>query len=129
LSLKLNTTITVIGTDIGKNAFHIVDLNQRGAIVLRQKWSRGKWKRAPGAAACGSLARASMRGARLARVAVLKVPRVPSAWACPTPVLPLVAGGFESVGLQGFGSYKPESQAPEASKGGPINKAADIERE
>ena len=28
--------------DIGKNSFHIVGLDDRGAIVLRQKWSRGQ---------------------------------------------------------------------------------------
>jgi transposase len=28
--------------DIGKNSFHIVGQNRRGAIVLRQKWSRGQ---------------------------------------------------------------------------------------
>jgi len=32
----------VIGIDIGKNSFHIVGLDRRGAIVLRQKWSRGQ---------------------------------------------------------------------------------------
>jgi transposase len=32
--------VTVIGIDIGKNTFHAIGLNQRGAIVLRQKWSR-----------------------------------------------------------------------------------------
>ena len=32
----------VIGTDIGKNSFHIVGHDVRGAIVLRQKWSRGQ---------------------------------------------------------------------------------------
>jgi transposase len=26
----------------GKNSFHVVGLDQRGAIVLRQKWSRGQ---------------------------------------------------------------------------------------
>src|SRR5207247_9961660 len=31
-----------IGIDIGKNSFHIVGQNKRGAIVLRQKWSRGQ---------------------------------------------------------------------------------------
>jgi hypothetical protein len=31
----------VIGIDIGKNSFHIVGHDERGAIVLRQKWSRG----------------------------------------------------------------------------------------
>ena len=39
---ELNTAIAVIGIDIGKNSFHIVGLDQRGAIVLRQKWSRGQ---------------------------------------------------------------------------------------
>lgn len=33
-------TIRVVGIDIGKNTFHIVGLDERGAIVLRQKWSR-----------------------------------------------------------------------------------------
>jgi len=32
----------VIGIDIGKNSFHVVGLDQRGAIVLRQKWSRSQ---------------------------------------------------------------------------------------
>ena len=30
-------TIATMGTDIGKNSFHVVGLDQRGAIVLRQK--------------------------------------------------------------------------------------------
>jgi transposase len=34
--------IAVIGIDIGKNSFHVVGLDKRGAIVLRQKWSRGQ---------------------------------------------------------------------------------------
>src|SRR5271165_720076 len=34
--------ITVIGIDIGKNSFHVVGLDRRGEIVLRQKWSRGQ---------------------------------------------------------------------------------------
>jgi transposase len=33
---------SVIGIDIGKNSFHIIGQDQRGAIVLRQKWSRGQ---------------------------------------------------------------------------------------
>jgi transposase len=36
------TEITVVGIDIGKNSFHIVGLDGRGAIVLRQRWSRGQ---------------------------------------------------------------------------------------
>jgi transposase len=37
-----NCAIAVIGIDIGKNSFHVVGQDQRGAIVLRQKWSRGQ---------------------------------------------------------------------------------------
>ena len=36
------TAVAVVGIDIGKNSFHVVGLDQRGAIVLRQKWSRGQ---------------------------------------------------------------------------------------
>jgi transposase len=35
-------TVATMGIDIGKNSFHVVGLDQRGAIVLRQKWSRGQ---------------------------------------------------------------------------------------
>jgi hypothetical protein len=34
--------VAVVGGDIGKNLFHVVGLSQRGAIVLRQRWSRGQ---------------------------------------------------------------------------------------
>lgn len=37
-----STAIVVVGIDIGKNSFHVVGLDQRGAIALRQKWSRGQ---------------------------------------------------------------------------------------
>jgi transposase len=37
-----NCAIAVIGIDIGKNSFHVVGHDLRGAIVLRQKWSRGQ---------------------------------------------------------------------------------------
>jgi transposase len=42
MSEKLSGAIAVIGIDIGKNSFHLVGHDQRGAIVLRQKWSRGR---------------------------------------------------------------------------------------
>ena len=42
MSQTLNTAIAVIGIDIGKNSFHVVGLDNHGAIVLRQKWSRGQ---------------------------------------------------------------------------------------
>jgi transposase len=42
MSQKLDTSPAVIGIDIGKNSFHIVGQNQRGAVVIRQKWSRGQ---------------------------------------------------------------------------------------
>jgi transposase len=35
-----NDTIAVLGIDIGKNTFHLIGLNGRGAIILRQKLSR-----------------------------------------------------------------------------------------
>ena len=42
MSNKSNPTIATMGIDIGKNSFHVVGLDRRGAIVLRQKWSRGQ---------------------------------------------------------------------------------------
>jgi transposase len=42
MSQKLNAAIAVIGIDIGKNSFHVVGQDDRGAIVLRQKWSRAQ---------------------------------------------------------------------------------------
>ncbi len=42
MSWNLSAAVAVIGIDIGKNSFHIVGLDGRGAIVLRQKWSRGQ---------------------------------------------------------------------------------------
>ena len=42
MSQTLNAAIAVVGIDIGKNSFHIVGHDERGAIVLRQKWSRGQ---------------------------------------------------------------------------------------
>src|SRR4029077_8845730 len=39
---KSNLAIATMGIDIGKNSFQVVGLDQRGAIVLRQKWSRGQ---------------------------------------------------------------------------------------
>jgi len=42
MSQTPNNAIAVIGIDIGKNSFHVVGHDARGAIVLRQKWSRGQ---------------------------------------------------------------------------------------
>jgi hypothetical protein len=42
MSHKLDSAIAVIGIDIGKNSFHVVGHDKRGAIMLRQKWSRGQ---------------------------------------------------------------------------------------
>ena len=42
MSQTQNATIAVVGIDIAKNSFHIVGHDERGAIVLRQKWSRGQ---------------------------------------------------------------------------------------
>jgi transposase len=42
MSQTLTDPVAVIGIDIGKNSFHVVGQNDRGAVVLRQKWSRGQ---------------------------------------------------------------------------------------
>jgi transposase len=42
MTVTFKAAMTVVGIDIGKNSFHVVGLDQRGAIVLRQKWSRGQ---------------------------------------------------------------------------------------
>ncbi|MGX9426398.1 MULTISPECIES: IS110 family RNA-guided transposase [Bradyrhizobium] len=42
MSQKSSSAIAVVGIDIGKNSFHVVGHDRRGAIVLRQKWSRGQ---------------------------------------------------------------------------------------
>jgi hypothetical protein len=51
MSQKLDNSPAVIGIDIGKDSFHIVGQNRRGAIVLRQKWS----------ASCRAAARITVR--------------------------------------------------------------------
>ena len=47
MSQILNSAVVVVGIDIGKNSFHTVGLDGRGAIVLRQKWSRGQVEARP----------------------------------------------------------------------------------
>jgi len=42
MSNQSTPIVATMGIDIGKNTFHVVGLDQRGAIVLRQKWSRGQ---------------------------------------------------------------------------------------
>ena len=44
-SQKTAETITTIGIDIGKNTFHLVGFDQRGAIILLQKVSRSQLER------------------------------------------------------------------------------------
>jgi len=38
----LTSVIAAIGIDIGKNSSHVVGLDGRGAVALRQKWSHGQ---------------------------------------------------------------------------------------
>jgi transposase len=38
-------TVSTIGIDLGKNSFHLVGLDQRGAIVWQLKCSRGQLER------------------------------------------------------------------------------------
>jgi transposase len=42
MSNKSTAVVATMGIDIGKNSFHVIGLDRRGAIVLRQKWSRGQ---------------------------------------------------------------------------------------
>jgi transposase len=42
MSATAHSRIAIVGVDIGKNSFHVVGLDRRGAIVLRQKWTRGQ---------------------------------------------------------------------------------------
>ena len=37
-----NDLVTTVGIDLGKNTFHICGMNQRGAIVLKERLSRAK---------------------------------------------------------------------------------------
>jgi transposase len=42
MSNKSTASVATMGIDIGKNSFHVVGLDERGAIVLRLKWSRAQ---------------------------------------------------------------------------------------
>src|SRR5215468_379295 len=42
VSNKSIATVATMGIDIGKNSLHVVGLDRRGAIVIRQKWSRSQ---------------------------------------------------------------------------------------
>src|SRR5437879_13014924 len=44
-SQKVTGIVTTIGIDIGKNTFHLVGFDQRGAIMLQQKVSRSQLER------------------------------------------------------------------------------------
>ena len=37
-----NQSVATTSIDIGKNSFHVVGLDQRGAIVVRQRWTRSQ---------------------------------------------------------------------------------------
>jgi hypothetical protein len=45
MSQKLNAAIAVIGIDIGKNSFHLMGHDHRGAIVLRRSGHAARSKR------------------------------------------------------------------------------------
>ena len=42
MSQTVQTAIAVIGIDVGKNLLHVIGHDDRDAIVVRQKWSRGQ---------------------------------------------------------------------------------------
>jgi transposase len=39
---QTTAAVATLGIDIGKNVFHLSGLNERGAVVLRQRLSRGQ---------------------------------------------------------------------------------------
>jgi hypothetical protein len=41
MSNKSTPIVATMGIDIGKNSFHVVGIDERGAMVVRRKWSRG----------------------------------------------------------------------------------------
>ncbi len=41
----INDVVTTIGIDLGKNIFHIVGMNARGAVVMRERLSRARLPR------------------------------------------------------------------------------------
>ncbi len=42
MSNRSTPIVATMGIDIGKTSFHVIGLDRRGAIVLRQKWSRSQ---------------------------------------------------------------------------------------
>jgi hypothetical protein len=46
--LSPSSAIATLGIDLGKNSFHLVGQDERGAIVLRIKLSRAQLIRFPG---------------------------------------------------------------------------------
>src|ERR1700682_2354138 len=42
MSNKSTASVATMGIDIGNYSFHVVGLDERGAIVRRQKWSRSQ---------------------------------------------------------------------------------------
>jgi len=49
-----NLSVATMGIDIGKNSFHVVGLDQRSAIVVRQRWTRNQIRAANTARSRGS---------------------------------------------------------------------------
>jgi transposase len=45
MSEKLNTAVAVMGIDIGKNSFHVIGLDARGAIACDKSGHAARWKR------------------------------------------------------------------------------------
>ena len=60
-SQKTAGIITTIGIDLGKNTFHLIGFDRRGAIILQQKVSRGQLRRS---AASTATARTSLTATR-----------------------------------------------------------------
>ena len=79
-------TVTVIGIDMGKNTLHMIGLDSRSAIVLREKVSRGRIARFANLQPCLIGIEAGMATHYVAReLAALghDVKQVPAAYAKP----------------------------------------------
>ena len=40
-----NDIVTTIGVDLGKNIFHLIGMNPRGAVIFRERLSRARLPR------------------------------------------------------------------------------------
>jgi hypothetical protein len=74
-SQKTSETISTIGIDVGKNTFHLVALDKRGAIALRSRMTNKRRDYGAGPNSCANLQR-SLRNSLLDARRALMLPLV-----------------------------------------------------